>query len=469
MNTKKDALPIIIASGIALIITGVIRWFIPGNSATTQKDAKKELSIPNIPLVALKESKKREGQVCVVAHDIKKDAKITTNNVTWKKWPMDAMQPYFIAKNEKEKMMNNVADYDKALKMWAAGDIPAGVPLTINLLVSEDPKKREEKEKKRKAEEAKKALQAEKARSTVRKGMRAVTFSIDQKSASASSLLSPGDIVDVLIMEMKENRTRTYTYRALKIIALDGVTKFEKKEEKTYLSKGGGGLLGSLAHSAGGLLSPKSVTLEVKEELVDIMLKQAGNSGVILSIRNQAELAQNSDDEITDTVNTNAKSSLLQNIHDMNQISARESLRIAEDEKKKRDDHFSSLMNDLNSGGKQNNAADVLISEQKRGEKMYLLLKEMNSADAAPFARAPQSETVLNPKSGKYEIVSGKVVGDETVDSGRKGVRIYRKMKHDDALSDQSGNKAPENFNSAEVSIGSGPEMKTAMGSPAKQ
>ncbi|MDR0678225.1 MAG: hypothetical protein LBF44_01660, partial [Holosporaceae bacterium] len=289
MSGKKDILPIIIASGIALVVTGIVKFFMPEKRIVVNSEQKftKELSMPNIPLMVQQEKEKEkqrvENQVLVTSKDIKKGGKVMLDSITWKKWPRDAMQPYFIAKDDQGKPLNNHEDYNNALKMWAAGDIPAGIPLTTRMLSAVDPQKlvevtpKSEKIQKKKIEKRKGF--------SIRKGMRAITFSVDQKSANSSEMLHPGDLVDVLIIEQRSHedaKARIYKYEALKILAIDGDTKQKKEEDR---GKSENTLIGGLS-SVGMMLFAKNVTLEIQEDMVEEMLRRAGNNGVILSLRN---------------------------------------------------------------------------------------------------------------------------------------------------------------------------------------
>ncbi|MDR0753478.1 MAG: SAF domain-containing protein [Holosporaceae bacterium] len=210
MRGKRDVLPIIIAVGVALVITGLVRWIKFGSLTSDQENrTKKELSMPDIPLMARNTKKTLGDQVLVVTNAIKKDTKITIKDLTWKKWPKDAIQPYFIARDRGGAPLNNKSDYKDAMNMWAVSDIPTGVPLSMNMLTNADPKsieekkRREEEERRKKEEEEKKKLQQEKDYTFIAKGMRAITFPVDQRSASSSSMLHPENLVDVLIIAMR--------------------------------------------------------------------------------------------------------------------------------------------------------------------------------------------------------------------------------------------------------------------------
>ncbi|MDR2107800.1 MAG: hypothetical protein LBO73_04800, partial [Holosporaceae bacterium] len=180
--SKKSILSLIIAFVIALVITVVVRWIIPVGNASAGKGHtdRNELSMPEIPLI-VKEAKERNwDQILISSKDIKKEERIVQASLSWKKWPQEAMQSDFIAKDERGRPINDKAAYENALKMWAAGDIPAGVPVVLRMLTNEDPVKKRQEETKKKTEEQRKKEAASEKISFIRKGMRAVTFSIDQ-------------------------------------------------------------------------------------------------------------------------------------------------------------------------------------------------------------------------------------------------------------------------------------------------
>ena len=80
MGNKKDVLPIIMASAVALVVTGIVRWILPGGTVIKQQPLQKELSLPNIPLMIKEEKKKiMDVQVLVTSSAFKKDEKIVLN------------------------------------------------------------------------------------------------------------------------------------------------------------------------------------------------------------------------------------------------------------------------------------------------------------------------------------------------------------------------------------------------------
>ncbi len=417
MNNKKDVLPIIIAAVIALLITGIVRWLLPLSSQNSkQESAKNEVSMPEIPLMVKVEKKKIiEQHVLITAKDIKKDEKITGDHFIWKKWPEDAMQPYFVAKNDNGTPLNNGADYSNALSMWAKTDIPNGIPLTMSMLSSEDPQKKAEEEKKKKEEEARKKLETEKAESFIKKGMRAVTFSIDQRSASSSNMLEPGDLVDVLIMEHRADKMRTYKYKALKILAIDGVTKFESAKRKAEHNT----LLSNVNIGVPNFLAPKNVTLEVKEELVEVMLKQSNANGIVLSIRSQSEPADNKfEDESENLMSEENSNTILDGILSINKSNPTDALLEEKARKEAEERSMSILMNNIS----MVNSAESMFGI-KNPEHDSAHGKSSKDSEKAALSK---DKKVLS-KDGKYEIVSGKIVGEDPKEDP-KTVIVYRKL-----------------------------------------
>lgn len=411
MNKKKDILPIIIASVIALIITVVVRFLLPGGTVVQQNESsKKEISMPKIPLM-VKETKKKEVLVLFVATKISKDQKIQEGALSWKKWPEDALQPYFIAKTETGVALNNGADYSNALRMWAANDIPSGVPLTLQMLTNEDPVKKAEAE--RKAQEAKKAAEEakkkeevakKKTKQTIEKGMRAVTFSVNQQSAVSTSMLGIGDYIDVLIMQQKNGKNVTHKYKALKILAIDGVTTKPQEEEKKGMSIN----LGAVSN----LLSPRNLTLEVREDLVDTMLEQANNNGIIVSLRNQEDAVTKAGEESVSMENDKVRDALLKGIVSMNRNNAVEEMQKVAEAKQTEERNLETLIANMNAIGNRNFGAANGKDDKATGNTQS---QEKDSKGQAA-------------NGGKIEFVSGKTVGEE---QGKKkqSVTIYRKMK----------------------------------------
>ncbi|MDR0580743.1 MAG: SAF domain-containing protein [Holosporaceae bacterium] len=434
MSGKKNVLSIIIVVGVALVITGIVRWFKQGG-ATDQLSNKKELSMPNIPLAMKNSKKKKEDQVLVVANSIKKGSQITLKDLTWREWPHEAMQPYFIAKDRRGMALNNKDDYNNALKMWAASDIPVGMPLTVNMLSNLDPKISEELKKKKEEEERKKKLQKEKDSTFIKKGMRAVTLAVDQHSASPSALLSPENLVDVLIMERHGDRTKIYKYRALKILAIDGFTKFESKK------------------GTDGVQPPKNVTLEIKEEEVDAILKLVGNNGIILSLRNQNEIIEkeeeennkkDGDEQHKKTKDSDIKEVLLQSVIDMNHASSVETLKNAQTYKENDRKNFFELIDMYLSGGNSGSKESLLEAQKHRESdeaKLAMLVDNMKAIGNDGKIKFKENKVEEKAKAGKYEIVSGKISGDDDPEHEKKSVTIFRKLKSNEVHFDANGNR----------------------------
>ncbi|MDR3186980.1 MAG: SAF domain-containing protein [Holosporaceae bacterium] len=439
MKEKTNTLPITVSAVIALIITIVSRLlFGPGDAASPNQQAKKELSMPDIPLMAKEVKRVKDVQVLTVSKDIKKDTRIQMEDLAWKKWPEAALQPYFIAKDEQGVALNNGTDYGNAMKMWAANDIPAGIPLTIRMLTNDDPEKKAAEERKKKEEalkkEQEKKLKEERERkervNVIKKGMRAITFPIDQKTASASSMMEPSNIVDVLIMEQRGDKVKSHKYVAIRILAIDGITKFEKKEEKS--EKEEGGLLGNinLGSAVGGLLLPKNVTLEVREELVDVMLKQLGNGGVTLSIRNQEEAISEEEAglEIAEREDMLTRDAVLQHIMNMNKQSAAKAIMSAKEAKETEEKELDMLIRNINS-----------LNDKGSSEIAEASGDEPNAKGSDKKASPEKTKKVRNPRTGKIEFVSGRVTGEEEPE--KISVKVYRKLTPRSVDFDGSGEK----------------------------
>ncbi|MDR1551747.1 MAG: hypothetical protein LBS14_03660 [Holosporaceae bacterium] len=493
MDGRRDILPMIIAAAVALVVTVLVRWLISSNyvAPPEQRAQQKEVSMPDIPLMVKEMKKEKDGQVLVVAKDIKKDDKIIIANLSWKKWPQSAMQPYFIAKDEKDTPLNNKEDYNNALKMWAATNIPAGAPIAIRMLTKEDPaeRKRKDEEEKKKEEEKKEKERKETEKSSIRKGMRAVTFAVDQKSSGAASLLSPGDLVDILIItRLGGERARTYKYKSLRVIAIDGRTLQEQSKKQ---QKKDDGLFSGLG-KVGNLLGPQNVTLEVKENLVEPMLRRAGNNGIILSVRNQEDqVDKDAGEEELDEDGDFAENALLQNMININRSSS--SLEILERAKsskdtakrgqfalidsmyaiggsghrkkleasKRRKDEFSAVIQNMNKVNSAKSAKDLLEKRQK----ITSIIQCFNSVGGGAniirqMAREEQQEASSGvvkrrlpfPETGRYEVVSGKIRGKKKSKKEKKGtegdeeedarvVVIHRLLKSTEVPFDLNGKR----------------------------
>lgn len=428
MGNKKDILPIVMASAIALVITGVVRWMMPGGTVIKQQPLKKELSLPDIPLMIKSEQKKtKEIQVLVTNTNIKKDERIVQGKLTWKTWPANAVQPHFIAQDNKGTPLNNRTDYANALNMWTKSDIPEGIPLTLSMLTSNDPVEVARKQKE--AEEAKKREQKKKEKKedmSIKVGYRAVSFQLDQRTPIPSSMISPGDYVDVRINAFEEGKQKTHVYKGLRIIAIDGRTKRQTSEQENN-NNSGGGLFGT-GISLGGMSSPKNVTLEVKERMVDIMMKQAGSNGITVMVRSQNEKIEETEMEeqigeeqhysSDSSSNSSSDNSLIRGILEMR----------------------------LN----RSSSADILRESAKnRSEEennLSVLLRNMNNLSmrsATPKSVNGESG-VPSGDSSKYEITSGGVGQDSTdkKKDDKKTMRIYRKLRESQEKFDKDGKKS---------------------------
>ena len=427
MNSKKDVLPIVIASAVALLVTGIVRWLIPGGTVIKQQPIKKELSLPDIPLMVKSEKKKViDAQVLVTTGTIAKDEKITLQKLTWKTWPMNSLQPFFIAKDDKGTPLNNRADYDNALNMWAKSEIAAGTPLNISMLTNSDPAViAAQRAREKAAAEKKKQEEKRKNENTIKVGYRAVTFSVDQKSSVSTSMISPGDLVDIIMNG--DGNGRSHVYKAIKILAIDGVTKIENKNtnNSTGLFEG--------AMSMTGMLSPRNVTLEIKEKLVNTMLKQAGNNGVIISLRSQKEAVEEEDQEGVD-VSEEADAgdpTVLLGALNINRKTSAEILKDAQKRKAEEERDVAMLISNMNSLSKK-------ISRQSG----------LGDGDGKSSGEA-----------SNYEVVSGKITGnkmDKKDEDTVEPVKIHRNLTTTAVQFSKDGKKLESSSSGSSGPLGSG-------------
>ena len=329
-----------------------------------------------------------------------------------KTWPSNAVQPYFIAQDNKGNPVNNKMDYANALTMWAKSEIPSGVPLTLKMLTSNDPA--EVARKKKEAEEAEKAkkLNTEKkkkeATNIVKVGYRAVPFQLDQRTAISKSMISPGDYVDVIINSFEGNQQKTHVYKGLKIIAIDGVTG----RENVTQTKSSGGIFGSGIGFSGSSSTPKNITLEVKENLVNVMLKQAGNNGITITVRSQDEEVESSGEEELVEESNASSNNLIKGIWEMNRSSSAEILKESARKREDAERNISTLLHNMNS-------LSVQAAQKDRDGK-------------------------LSTEGGsKYEVVSGRIVSDADKKEEEKDepVKIYRKLTPDEVQFYKSGKR----------------------------
>jgi hypothetical protein len=255
-------------------------------------------------------------------------------------------------------------------------------------------------------------------------------------------MLSVGDYVDILVSEHSAGKNKIYKYRALKILAIDGSAKAGRQEP---------GIVSGIS-SVGGLVTPKNVTLEVKEDRVEEMLRRAGNAGVILSLRSQSEDVKGSGDAVIEEEEVVVRNALLKNIADMSRIRPTE---VLQESKKRRDEeekNLSMLMSSMNTVG-GGNSADVMLNAHKLREaeerSLSMIMKNINAVGIEPSGDVVGSEhekknkRTGDSKDGKYEIVSGKIVGEEeeSPQPEENFVTIYRKLKADEIQFDEQGKK----------------------------
>lgn len=419
----RNILPMAIAAVIALGITVTARFLVPSNKSSgyaPQKSSSK-IPMPDIPLMVKETKKIEEVMVLVADREVKRGTKIAAEVLSWKKWPKEALQSNFIAKDLKGAPLNNGGDYKLALTMWAGTDIALGVPVSISMLLSYDPIKKEQEEKDKIEQEKKKKQESEAARQKkkeqqefVKPGMRAMTFPIEQRSASGLAMLAPGDLVDVLISEQINGRTIVHKYPGMKVLALDGAIK-KVVQENPKQDKGS--LFGITASIGNAFSTPKNVTLEVKETLVEKLLKEVGNGSVILSVRNQSDKNVKDNGGYVSTSDDLGDKDLDSLIHMMSAVSRKNTV---------------DNLKDINS---------EKVEQQKNVERVIL---DMQRRNALIEANSNQQKDDESSESNK-EFVSGKVVSENRNDKDKnlpkkpQSIRITKGMSTNVITLDEEG------------------------------
>jgi hypothetical protein len=306
--------------------------------------------------------------------------------------------------------------------MWAKSDITGGIPLTMAMLTTEDPVKKAEEEKKKKAEEEKKRKEKEREEHFIAAGMRAVTFPVDQKSACSSSMIDPGDLIDVLIMEARGDKIKVHKYKGMKVLAIDGLSK--KEAEKNNASVSGSNLLGNVSTTLIGQSAPRNVTLEVKESLVETLLKQAGSTGIIISLRSQAEHVDEKEKNVDlgDTSSDQHENNpILGGILSINKQDSTGDL-ITENARKEAEERgLSTLMDNIN------------MLNREVPVDIHALVEGSDKKGAASGKDTADKKTKDGKSGDKYEIISGKVEGD------KNNVVLYRKLTPTSVKFDERG------------------------------
>lgn len=437
MKDKREFIPIIIASIVALIITFLVRMFLPYNEVVQQKQ---DITMPAIPVVRKVDRKMAEVEVLVSSVNIKEGDKIKLQSTCWKKWPVSSMQNHFIAKDLKGNVMNNGPDYTNAQKMWAKTLIPTGVPITMQMLTNEDPIEKARLEKQKQEEELKKKEES-KHNNFVKKGMRAITFPIDSRSGSAASFLSPGELVDIIIINGNTKRTAgkdgnggVVRYSGIKILAFDSVTYLDKQhaeeaqktqgEKKKDAPKGSkvgvndffSGISGGVSNTfSGGLFNPKNVTLEVSDDRVSEMMTVVDGGGVILCLRNQEEpVIEALTGKLENPDDAKILGSMI-GLFGANTVDRLQSEKARVDAEKSSPHEFDMMVKQMNSINESNR--QIAAKNKDNGENDFSI---------------DDSKDIMSPVRGEnysYEVVRGRIVGDEKGANGEEPhtVNIYKK------------------------------------------
>ena len=263
--------------------------------------------------------------------------------------------------------------------MWAKNDIPVGIPLTIGMLTNVDPVEAERKAKAAKEAEANKQKQEKEKKEQdeplIRVGYRAVPFQINSRTPISTNIISPGDYVDVFINAFENNKHKTHIYKGMRIIAIDGVTKKQKEEKKSS----GGGFFGGGSISLGGLMSPKNVTLEVKESLVNTMLKQSENNGITITLRSQKEEADG--EENVESSEASTDTNIIKDIWEMTRSSSSDVLRETAKKLQSKEKDISALLHDMNNLSMQSARNNVASKDHDQSAAKKVEEKQIKPAE----------------------------------------------------------------------------------------
>ena len=178
-------------------------------------------------------------------------------------------------------------------------------------------------------------------------------------------------------MEPKGDKVITHKYRALKILAIDGVTKFNNNPQENQGDSGLGGF--GLSSMTSSFLAPKNITLEVREDMVEIMLRQSERSGVILSIRNQNEKVEGDGSGLEDTANNSgskdnsAENAMVKSIFDAGKSSISKILREKEVAKKEEKEKADLLLSSINRIDRQPSASEMQKEEDRKRQNNILI------------------------------------------------------------------------------------------------
>lgn len=251
IDVNNKYVPAFLAMIVALCITLMVRMILPSSDENMYTKTE-ELPLPEIPFAEKNIEKNNDAFVLITTKNIGQWEKITSSDVTWKKWPREAISASFIAKDSKDNMLNDGGTYSSVLNMLAKFPIVKGVPITMSVLARKREIEKSEKtgtytgpseaqiranvekelrEKfrqetrnaKLKEEEQKRRLAELEKQNKVKPGTGIVTVQIDQRSAPPAYFLKVGDYVDLKFSNYGRDGVSSYRiFENLKVISING-------------------------------------------------------------------------------------------------------------------------------------------------------------------------------------------------------------------------------------------------------
>ena len=299
MNMKfNNSFPWLMACIAAFIITLLIRLMLP-TTENVQYSAN-NLRMPDIPFLEKDAKKNRDSYVLVALKDIKQYEKITSQTVTWKKWPKEGISASFIAKDADGNMLNSSYTYSNVINLFAKFPIVKGTPVTMTMLsrkrqegdeakklaaMKRSLRKKIEKEVNQKiSKEFEQKLKDETdairkndimiSKDKVKSGMGVVTVPIDQRSIASNGFLNIGDRVDLLYPSKSNNKQNFIKFKNVKILEIDG------KRDISAIDKIQNAI-------------PRNITVEIENAFIEALLKQVtdGHQAIIL-VKNQHDVVR---------------------------------------------------------------------------------------------------------------------------------------------------------------------------------
>lgn len=293
--------PAFLSMIVALCITLAVRLILPNSDDGSMYTQTEELPLPEIPFAEKKENNNVDDAfVLITTKNINQWEKITPSDVTWKKWPREAISASFIAKDSKDNMLNDSGTYSAVLNMLTKYPIVKGVPITMSVLtrkrdIEREVKsstyngpseeqiranvekeltakfRREERERKVKEEEEKRKKKELERLNRIKEGEGVVTVQIDQRSAPPAYFVKIGDYVDLKFHNQRYNSLKVF--KNLKILAVNGV-----RESETNID--------SIKNI--GNTTVNTVLVEGDEDVIASIIEQFNHTpNAILKVKNQ--------------------------------------------------------------------------------------------------------------------------------------------------------------------------------------